>query len=264
MSRGSVRRRLSARALSRPRSLAVAIVVVAALLVGATYLFLSAPLVRDGFEGSDSLVTNEWATTNPSSPEAVLSPVWLVTSGSLFRRDGRGWSGTPDTLPPGSSSKTATNSAVFRMVTRRDDIMDAVVKVRFKVDRFGPAQESGWSGLHVFARYHNPNELLVVSVCRHDGLVVVKKKVAQDGQGVYYVLGQVARPCQVSGWHTAELDVRNVKGAVQVSVRIDSKDVLTVRDSGQGGPALTRPGRVGFRGDNVPFELDDLLVAKPD
>lgn len=251
----------SGRIRSRPLWLFVAVIVLAVLALGATYQLRRAePLLKDAFDGPDALVTNEWASIHPTDPRAVLSPIWLVTSGSLFRREGHGWSGEPDTLAPGPTSQKATNSAVFRMVSRRDDITDAVIKTRFRVDGFGSAEESDWSGLHVFARYQDADELLAVSVCRRDGLVVVKKKILENGKGVYYELGRTSRPCTVGSWHTAELGVRNINGAVQVSVRIDGQDVLTARDSGQGGPPLARAGRVGFRGDNVPFELDDVVV----
>ena len=147
------------------------------------------------------------------------------------------------------------------MVSERHDIMDAIVQVRFRVDSFSSAPDSSWSGLHVFVRYQDPNNLLVVSVCRRDGLVVVKKKIAESDQPTYYELGMVPHPCQVGRWHTAQVEVRNVNGSARISVRIDGIDVLSARDNGQGGSPLTKPGRVGFRGDNVSFELDDVLVT---
>jgi len=254
--------RVSAGILARPGAVAAGIVLVAFLAVGAAYQFRGpTPLLRDNFTGPDGLVTNEWATSHPSSPQAVLSPIWRLTSGSLFRRGGRGWSGDPDSQPPGPTSEKATNSAVFRMVSERHDIMDAIVHVRFKVDSFSAAQESSWSGLHVFVRYQDPNNLLVVSVCRRDGLVVIKKKIAEGDQPAYYELGMVPHPCQVGSWHTAQVKVQNVDGSARVWVRIDGKDVLSARDNGQGGSPLTKPGRVGFRGDNVAFELDDVVVT---
>ena len=253
---------MSEKVLARPGTAMALIVLVAMLAVGVAYKFRGpTPLQADSFTGPDGLVTNEWATSHPSSPQAVLSPIWRVTSGSLFRREGSAWSGKPDFQAPGPTSDTATNSAVFRMVSERSDIMDAAVEARFKVDSFGATQDSSWSGLHLLVRYQDPNNLLVVSVCRRDGLVVIKKKIAEGEPPIYYELGVVSHPCQVGRWHTAQVEVRNVKGSARVSVRIDGKDALSALDNGQGGTPLTKPGRVGFRGDSISFALDDVLVT---
>src|SRR5438270_13153385 len=56
-------------------------------------------LLDDRFAGPNGLVTNEYATEHPGA--GANSPTWMVTSGSLFRRDGLGWSGPPDTVAPG-------------------------------------------------------------------------------------------------------------------------------------------------------------------
>lgn len=50
--------------------------------------------------GPDRLVTNEYAHWNPRAPDARRSADWDVTSGSLFIRDGVGWSVRRTGRPP--------------------------------------------------------------------------------------------------------------------------------------------------------------------
>src|SRR5690242_19497975 len=70
------------------------------------------PLLSTSFP-HNGLITNEFAYEHPLSPQAALSPVWEVTSGSLFGRDGAGWTGPPDGIAPGPTSAAHNDSAVF-------------------------------------------------------------------------------------------------------------------------------------------------------
>jgi hypothetical protein len=220
-------------------------------------------LLDDGFGGPDGLVTNEYAYENKGS--GTQSPTWLVTSGSLFRRGGDAWSGAPDTLAPGPSSATATNSDVFRMVTRRTDFGDVRVSVQFQVVRFddrGP--RDAFDGMHVFLRYRSDASLLVVSVCRRDNMVAVKKKVAggTTNGGTYFTLASAGNACSTGQWHTADVDVHNVSDGVAIDVSVDGQHVLTAHDSGTGGPAMRDPGRVGIRADYIEFLVRRFTVRR--
>ena len=220
-------------------------------------------LLDDRFRGRDGLVTNEFAFEHPGA--GTDSPTWQVTSGSLFYRGGVGWSGTPDTLAPGPSSATATNSDVFRMVSRRDDFGDVRVSVQFQIVRFddrGP--RDAFDGMHVFLRYRSDASLLVVSVCRRDDMVAVKKKVmgGTTNGGTYYTLASAGNACSTGSWHTADVDVRNIAGGVDIDVTVDGRHILTAHDTGTGGPAMTAPGRVGIRADYVEFLLRRLTVRR--
>jgi hypothetical protein len=222
-----------------------------------------ATLFDDRFAGADGLVTNEYATEHPGAGTA--SPVWEVTSGSLFRRGGLGWSGAPDTVAPGPTSASGTNSDVFRMVTRRDDFGNVKVRVEFQVVRFddrGP--RDAFDGLHVFVRYTSPQSLLVVSVCRRDNVAAVKKKVegGDTNGGTYYTLASAGSACAAGQWHTADVDVRNVGDGVQIDVSVDGRHMLTARDAGTGGPPMTASGRVGIRADYVEFLLRRFTVSQ--
>ena len=76
------------------------------------------PAIVDNFDGSNGLITAEGQPIPPGEP-------WQMTSGSLFRDDGTGWSGVPD---------DATGSAVFRMVSVERDFDDVDVSVTLRVD----------------------------------------------------------------------------------------------------------------------------------
>jgi hypothetical protein len=106
-----------------------------ALLVAAPAPAPAAPaLLHDDFSGADGLITNERVIDDHNSP-APVSPTWIVTSGSLLRRGGWGWTGVPDATSPDVCSCLTTGSAVFRMISRRADLGDVAVAMRVRTRR---------------------------------------------------------------------------------------------------------------------------------
>ena len=81
----------------------------------------------DDFTGPDGVVTNQYAFDNRNRPDAILSPDWEATSGSLFRRGGSAWTGVPDDVAPDATSSTGNASAVFRLRTVRSDFGNVAV-----------------------------------------------------------------------------------------------------------------------------------------
>jgi hypothetical protein len=73
-----------------PGRVAILLALLAAALTPAP---ARAALFHDGFNVRDGLLTNEYRYWNhlPSR-----DPGWQITSGSLFARGGRGWTGHPD------------------------------------------------------------------------------------------------------------------------------------------------------------------------
>ena len=254
----------------RRRQRVLLVLLLPLLVAGAIFVIdrlRGGPLLAVDFAGQHGLVTNEYAYWHPHSPDAVTSPVWDMTSGSLFARDGVGWSGVPDARPPDSHSTRTNNSAVFRLNTRQRDFGD--VTVNFRLRNLGltatpqtPAQE--WDGIHVWLRYQSEYELYYVSANRRDGEVVVKKKVA-DGPsngGTYYTLAEANRPVSLRHLATVSASAHNdADGAVRIDLSIDGKHLLTAIDHGSGGPPITEPGAVGIRGDNCNFEFDRFEVT---
>ena len=224
-------------------------------------------LLAARFGRPDRLITNEYARWNPKSRIAVRSPVWRVTSGSLFARDGAGWTGAPDAVRPNARSTNATGSAIFRAVTWRrfGDVSVSLSLLNNGLSTTRRTPGHGWDGVHVFLRYHSPYSLYAVSVNRRDGRIVVKKKVpgGSANRGSYY---QLARPVSYEipydRWQRVRASVEtNRDGSVTLRVYVRDKLVVTATDRGIGGPPLTAPGRVGLRGDNDDFAIDDFVVT---
>jgi hypothetical protein len=224
------------------------------------------PLLVDDFDQPNGLVTNEFAYFNPTSPAAVRSPIWLVTSGSLFARDHAGWTGVPDRGLTGPTSAHANDSVVFRAVTRRRDFLNVSVSFRLDVQDWVARQPvPSYQGVHVFIRYQSPFKLYAVSVDRRDGVIVIKKKVpgGANGSGIYYTLA-TRHVNPVSGrWEDVRASaVNNGSGGVTIELWLDNKLMLTATDNGVGDtPPITNPGRVGLRGDYTQFAFADFAVS---
>ncbi len=228
---------------------------------GGTSKIVFAPELPSG----STLVTNEFATYNPGSAEAHRSTSWISTSGSLFSRDGAGYSGLPDTGTPDATSSNATGSSVFRLVSRRADFGNVSIRMRFRIDGLQnqPGTTNAWDGLHIFARYQTQVHLYVVSISRRDGSVVAKKKMPGGGSngGTYYQIGPaVYEPLAPKAWHDVQLDVRNANGGVRLELHLDGHLALNALDDGEGGAPITQVGRVGLRGDNCEFDFQDFEV----
>jgi hypothetical protein len=255
------------------RLLALLQLCLAMLVLGACGAAAAPPPALDGalhdtFSRPDGLVTNEFALYT-GGPGSRTSSTWIATSGSLFARGRQGWTGVPDATSPDVCSCRSTDSAVFRLVTRRADFGDVAVSFRLTNRGLTSTRRTprhGYDGVHVFLRYHSEAELYVVAVNRRDGEVVAKKKLpgGSINGGRYVVIGRPAtyrwRPGVVQRVRAA---VRTVsRGRVLLTLQVDGRELLHVVDDGTGGRPLLRAGRVGLRGDNDEF-LFDSFTARP-
>jgi len=250
---------------TRRRRVTVAAATVLATLTVFGVWAVRRPLLVERFSGPDGLITNEYAHANPDDPRSVKSPVWDVTSGSLFRRGRVAWTGGPDDIPPNPTSSSGTHSDVVRALTRRG-FGDVEVSFRLRIDSFGglPGGLHEWDGVHALLRYHDEFTLYAVSIARRDGTVAIKKKLpggpANGGNYVTLSLGKA--PFTIGTWHEVAVRVVNRKAAVVITLTIDGRTWLQTTDTGSGGPPLTGDGQFGLRGDATEFELDDLVVTK--
>jgi hypothetical protein len=224
------------------------------------------PLLHDAFSGPDGLITNERVIDDEQST-APVSPTWIVTSGSLLRRGGWGWTGVPDGTSPDPCSCRSTGSAVFRMVSRRPDLRDVSVRLRVRSLRLletdrTPARDT--DGVHLMLRYRSEAETYYVSIQRRDGHVAIKRKSpgGPTNGGTYVTLADVATgPLALGRVQRVRADVRDVRRGVALALWIDGRRVLSVLDHGQGGYApLRAAGRIGVRADNDDALLDDVSV----
>jgi hypothetical protein len=254
--------------LTRLGAAALALVaVVVAAVVWQVIVMLHRPLLTDDFSRPNGLITNEFAYFNPHDPAAVRSPAWVVTSGSLYARDGTGWTGVPDRGLTGPRSATRTDSSVFRVVTRRSDFTDVTVSFALFLHRFMPVPgvvAPGWQGVHVFMRYQSPDLLYVVSIDRRDGVIVIKKKVpgGDTAGGTYYTLASVGGQTVVGRWVQVRVSAVNKGAGVTMKVWLNGRLRLQAVDNGVGDqPPITEAGRVGLRGDYTEFNFDNFTVT---
>lgn len=225
-------------------------------------------LFFDDFNYSDGLLTNEYAHRHPEDLLAKRSPLWEMTSGSLFAKNNEGWTGVPDGGDTKRFSDKATNSAVFRMVTKQADFENVLVE--FELCNEGLAFSSktpkvAWDGVHIFLRYQSQYCLYYASVNRRDNMVIIKKKVpgGVSNGGTYYNLSNYnSYPVPYGKWQHVGASVRNNgDGSVTIELYAGGKLIAVATDSGKGGEPIRSPGKVGIRGDNAELSFKDFKVS---
>lgn len=274
--------------MSRAPAVALALLALAgAGLSGGGTAPAAPPLLADDFDrplGPHRLITNAYAAYHPDDPRSVRSPRWEVTSGSLFSRRGRGWTGRPDLVSPGPRSALGTGSAVFRMRSRREDLRDVIVRVRVRVLHWTHTRPRQLPAVVLWVRYSSPQRLYWPSVLRADGRASIVKKVPGGPHpfngGTYYQLppfsARARRPVRLGRWYrigvvvcdqadgavtiTTSRDGRVLQRAVDRGVGQRVRSTFTGRRVGNPSPALLGPGRVGIRADNAELELTSYEV----
>lgn len=226
--------------------------------------------LRLPFAGTGPLVTNEYAYWNLHDPARVESPVWEVTSGSLFRQDGHGWTGVPDAENPDAASGNGSGSAVFRLTSKRADFLNVAVSFDLQneglvsTDRTPPA---AWDGVHLFLRYQDETSLYYATVNRRDSTVAIKKKVpgGPSNGGTYHDLGEHAGyDVPYGAWQHVRATIEDEpSGAVAIRLYADGRLLTEAVDDGVGGDPIRTAGRIGVRGDNCQFLLRNFVVSKP-
>lgn len=217
------------------------------------------------------ILTNEYAYWNPQDAAAHRTPLWEMTSGTLYVRNGWGWTGKPDAISSGGSTRESSplnNSAIFRLTTKEADFGDVSVAFSLKVNGLTSTTRTpavDWDGVHVFLRYQSEYSLYYASVSRRDGRMVIKKKVpgGPSNGGTYYELTpEILRPMSKGVVHSVLCTVRNIGEAVQITASVDGVLVLQALDDGAtGGAPILTPGKVGIRADNADMEFDAFKVT---
>ena len=233
-------------------------------------------LVRDTFAGppgEGGLITNSFAFFS-DDPTAVRSPIWEVTSGSLFARGGRGWSGPVDAVEPDRLSSAGTGSYVFRARTVRADLGSVRQMVSARIIRFyrgtraRPANSA--DGVVLWPRYRTERRLYFAYVLRNDGRIALTKKCPGRlrgggfyNGGTYFSLARERRYRRTAPrrWYRLGTEVVDRRdGSVTVRVIRDGAVVLEAHDRGVGCRPIKGPARAGVRADNAEFELDNYRV----
>ncbi|AGL20823.1 hypothetical protein [Actinoplanes sp. N902-109] len=226
-------------------------------------------LFRPAFPATDGLVTNEFAYWSPQNPQRSDSPDWEMTSGSLFARDRNGWTGPINARPADAMSRSGTNSAIFRLTSRRLDFADVSVRLNLRVEQLvstAATPRTDWDGVHLFLHYKSEYELYYASVARRDGKVIIKKKCrgGPTNGGSYYPLSAEVRGRAIpyGTWLTAGASIQdNDDGTVTINLYRDGKLAVTATDRGVGCRPITGAGAVGIRGDNAQFSFNTFAVT---
>jgi hypothetical protein len=229
---------------------------------------LGTTLFAPAFPSGTHLVTNDYAYFNTSSPDAVHSPDWIVTSGSLFAHNRTGWTGIPDAVTPNAQSTNGTGSAIFRIVTKRRDFDTVAISFDLLNQQLLTTPKTparNWDGVHLFLHYHSQHSLYALTINRRDNIVIVKKK--QPGGpangGSYYTLGNAVHYQPPLGhWqHVLATITTNRNDTVTITAYLNGHLLLARTDTGAGGPPLTGPGAIGLRGDNTEFEFTHFRIT---
>ncbi|GAA3225451.1 hypothetical protein [Actinocorallia longicatena] len=226
------------------------------------------PLFSADLSGRNRLLTNEYAHWNKG--KGVRSQQWDVTSGSLFLRDGVGWSGRPDAKLPDKLSRTGNNSSVFRMTTRQKNFRD--VRVDLKLRNLGLSKQAtsgGWDGVHLFLRWQSERDLYAVTLNRRDNTVVVKRKLpgGSSNGGHYAEIQREPYSVPEGLWQPFSVTIQNTGPTVTIMIFVNDRLILKAEDKGtrmplkaDRGPQITKAGAVGIRADNCEFEFSDFKV----
>lgn len=227
---------------------------------------------------ADGLITSEYAFWNPNDINAKRSADWEMTSGSLFAKALRGYSGVPNDGQVDIAS-AINNSRVFRLTTKRKDFLNVSVKTQLIV--VGQSSDAAWppvswDGIHIFLRYQTEFDLYYASINRRDGKCIIKKK-RKDGPkpengGTYTELGAYTPHAWMPNTiQNVQATIKNqADGTVLIALLAEGKEIMHVIDDGKtgiidgsvgnwGSPIVT-PGAVGIRGDNTEFYFDNFQV----
>jgi hypothetical protein len=182
----------------------------------------------------------------------MASSDWSVQAGALTAVDGAAWTGVPE----------GASGADVRVLAGPDAVADAAVSFQlYNQGLVSDAQRppAAHDGVHVWLRYRDAENLYAVSVARRDGMVRIQKKAA----GRYYDLASPQPlPAGYNRWQRVTVAAQDgEEGAVKISAYVAGRLVASAVDDGVGGPALSGAGRVGLRGDNCRFLLDDFTVT---
>jgi len=224
--------------------------------------------------------------------EDTWSPYWWVNSGAhLILENGIGrtvrgelpwyskWRQMYAISNPIDTDNGYHPQNLFRLVTR-SKWQNFRQDVRFRITDVNMSQSperNGWSGVLLFNRYLNGENLYYAGL-RMDGYAVVKKKMG----GTYYTLStdpvyvgsydRIGNPNLIpqDRWIGLRSIVQNRSdGSVDIRVYVDKEDngswelVSSVTDDGRtyGGNALTQQGHAGIRTDFMDVQFDDYKAV---
>jgi len=246
-------------------------------------------LMSDGFDsanGTNGLITNEYAGWHSTDGSAVQSPVWRSDGGSLFSvsaTDASGgtsrmaYTGKLDSSMADKYSETYTHSNKMRFWTKQTGYENVRIDADYRPMAWDPAAPSTWGGFKFYLRRQADvtiTSFYTVEPQIADGHIYIQKKcLGQTGGGnyveggTYYLLAQKSGSgVPLGGWLAIGASTRtNSDGSVTISLYRNGSLLLQTTDHGVNadgtGCAPLGPGRVGFRSDYLQYYLDNWSVT---
>jgi hypothetical protein len=232
-------------------------------------------LFSESFNGQDRIFTNAASFYSKSCP--YVSPNWEMTSGTVLIRNGIGYSGIPTSETTSTcNSQSATNSAVFRLNTIRQDFSNVRVGLDYDIVKHGGANapQNPFDGVHIWLGYQDEYDLYAATIFRWDRTFVTKKKVATSkvnckatsNGGCYSNISPEIKSSTVmttNTWHHAEIVYSSNPSNLIVTIQtfIDGQLIDTGIDNHVTSSSFP-VGALGIRGDDTEFYFKNFIVTK--
>ena len=247
----------------------------------------SEPEALDGVEAFGGADGSLWASDSAYWGRSDLgfgeNPRWFAEGGKVYRQGGMG----------------RVSEGVFRMWSRAR-YTNVRVEGDFVLDGYNTLRNGvtgDWGGVKLWTRRWivNPQTSdpkasgdgsrvndgpgprgYSIEFATKGGHIYFQKKLPGDTRsiypnyntysqfGTYYLIGSYDTRTFTTGvkHHVAVDTINNADGSVTLRLYIDGVKVKEYVDSGQrGGPPLRSEGRVGVRGDEANFRIDDLTTT---
>lgn len=245
--------------------------------------------MSDGFaaaNGSNNLITNEYAGWHSSDSTAVQSSIWRSDGGSLFSVstvDASGelgrvaYTGNLDSNAADKYSQTYTHSNKMRFWTKATGYGDVRIDAEIKAESWSPEAPSSWGGFKFYLHREvgaTESPFYTVEPFIKDGHLYIQKKCLGDTGGgnystggTYYVLASKSGfSVPLGSWHEIAATAHtNADGSVTIGLYRDDELLLQAVDHGLRsdgtGCAPLKAGHVGFRSDFLQYYLDDFKVT---
>lgn len=219
-------------------------------------------IFSDPFNDRDGIISNEFSYWHANKACPYSSPLWNITSGTLFAKNGVGYSGNPTKQTSSiCNSNIATNSAVFTMDTKQNDFENVKISLDYKLGAHSISTDTGnsYDGLHLLLGEKDTQNTYTVSLFRWDSVAVIKKKVA----GNYFNLAneKTTQSNSLNTWHHADIYFTTNDTSVKIEENIDGNTTVSSIDKNSYGESY-KNGAVGIQGNNTEFYIKNFTIAQ--
>jgi hypothetical protein len=236
--------------------------------------------------GSNNLITNEYAGWHASDSTVVRSPVWRSDGGSLFSVGATDASGAAsrvastgrvDSSFADKYSQTYTHSNKMRFWTKQGGFGNVRIDADIKPSAWGAGAPTSWAGFKFYLRRQldaTESGFYTIEPYILDGHIYIQKKCLGNtgggnysAGGTYYLLASKSGySVPLDSWQKIGASAKtNSDGTVTISLYRNGTLALQatdrgIRSDGTGCPTLGA-GHLGFRSDYLQYYLDNWKVT---